>query len=145
MRPCTGSEGRGWTERSSGPASIDRSRPGAADPAPTLELLLLARSGTASLDRWPGLVTRMLRGGSAVGEVAAELGWGPRLRHRRSLETFGYSLQLLRRILRLQRAVAMARSGGAPAHVAGRCGYADQAHPSRETRSLAGVDMGRPL
>jgi len=49
----------------------------------------------------------------------------------------------LGRVLRMQRALELARGGVAFAEVAVRAGYADQAHLSREVRALAGVPLGR--
>ncbi|CAG6399478.1 hypothetical protein SCOCK_910011 [Actinacidiphila cocklensis] len=44
-------------------------------------------------------------------------------------------------MLRLQRALAMARTGTPFARVAADAGYADQPHLSREVRSLAGIPL----
>ena len=63
--------------------------------------------------------------------------------HRRSLAAFGYGPKTLARILRFQRALALARAGTPLAEVAVRSGYADQAHLAREVRALAGVPLGR--
>jgi AraC-like DNA-binding protein len=49
---------------------------------------------------------------------------------------------LLARVLRLQRAVALARTGSPFAAVSADSGYADQAHLSREVKALAGVPLG---
>jgi AraC-like DNA-binding protein len=48
---------------------------------------------------------------------------------------------MLVRILRLQRALALARRGHAFADVSATAGYADQAHLSREVKALAGVPL----
>jgi AraC-like DNA-binding protein len=45
-------------------------------------------------------------------------------------------------MLRLQRALAAARSGVSLADTAMRAGFADQAHLSREVRALAGISLG---
>lgn len=50
---------------------------------------------------------------------------------------------MLRRVLRLRRAVDLLRAGVAPAEVAARAGYADQPHLSREVRALAGRSPGQ--
>jgi AraC-like DNA-binding protein len=123
--------------------SWQRTIAGAGDPAAALERLVLARSQEVGLDRWPRLVTAMFRSGSDVRSVAAELGWGERLLHRRSLVAFGYAPQLLRRILRFSRAVSLARTTRTLAEVAATCGYTDQAHLAKEARTLAGVPMGQ--
>jgi AraC-like DNA-binding protein len=62
--------------------------------------------------------------------------------HRRSLDAFGYGPKTLARMLRLQRALAAARSGVPLADTAMRTGFADQAHLSREVRALAGIPLG---
>ncbi|MFD8985382.1 helix-turn-helix domain-containing protein, partial [Streptomyces sp. NPDC059564] len=48
----------------------------------------------------------------------------------------------LGRVLRLQRALALARRGLPQAEVAHTAGYADQAHLAREVRALAGTTLG---
>ncbi|MFY1692486.1 helix-turn-helix domain-containing protein [Plantactinospora sp. WMMB782] len=82
-----------------------------------------------------------LAAGRDVGTTAEAVGLGPRHLHRRSLDLFGYGPKTLARILRLRRALALARAGTPAAEVAARTGYADQAHLSREVRSLAGVPL----
>ncbi|MFI0793079.1 helix-turn-helix domain-containing protein [Micromonospora rubida] len=84
------------------------------------------------------LAARLAVGGS-VGAVAAEVGLGARALHRRCRHLFGYGPKTLARILRMRRALALARAGTPLAEVAARAGYADQAHLTREVRELAGV------
>ncbi|WP_225640230.1 helix-turn-helix domain-containing protein [Streptomyces werraensis] len=79
--------------------------------------------------------------GRPVAGTADELGLGPRQLHRRSLTAFGYGPKTLARILRMRRALALARSGVPLAETAIRAGYADQPHLSREVRSLTGVAL----
>ncbi|MFD9260612.1 helix-turn-helix domain-containing protein, partial [Streptomyces sp. NPDC059538] len=67
---------------------------------------------------------------------------GERQLHRRSLDAFGYGPRTLGRILRLRRALALARAGMPFAEVACVAGYADQAHLAREVRALAGTALG---
>ena len=83
-----------------------------------------------------------LRAGHPVSTVAARLGLSARHLHRRSLAAFGYGPKVLARVLRLRRAVELARAGMAYATVAAEAGYADQPHLSREVRALAGVPLG---
>jgi AraC-like DNA-binding protein len=80
-----------------------------------------------------------LAAGATVGAVAAEVGLGPRALHRRSQALFGYGPKTLARILRMRRALDLARAGAPLAEVAARCGYADQAHLTRDVKELAGV------
>ncbi|MEQ4305863.1 helix-turn-helix domain-containing protein [Plantactinospora sp. B6F1] len=82
-----------------------------------------------------------LAAGRDVAGTADALGLGTRQLHRRSLALFGYGPKTLARILRMRRALALARAGTPAAEVAARTGYADQAHLSREVRSLAGVPL----
>ncbi|MGV9612777.1 helix-turn-helix domain-containing protein, partial [Nocardia xishanensis] len=64
---------------------------------------------------------------------------------RRSLAAFGYGPKMLARILRLQRALAVASAGTPPADTAIAAGYADQAHLARDMRELAGMPLGEWL
>ena len=82
-----------------------------------------------------------LGAGARVSTVADALGLSPRQLHRRSLDAFGYGPKILSRVLRMNRALALARAGAPFAETAYRTGYADQAHlaarsgNSRESRS----------
>jgi AraC-like DNA-binding protein len=84
-----------------------------------------------------------LRAGRPVAKVAEETGLSERQLLRRSLTAFGYGPKTLARVLRMERALALAGSGIPPADVAARTGYADQAHLSREVKALAGVPLSR--
>ena len=77
--------------------------------------------------------------------MAATLALSERQLRRRCHHLVGYSPTRLARVLRLQRALELARSGVDLARVAHECGYADQAHLSREVRDLAGVPPTRLL
>lgn len=68
--------------------------------------------------------------------MADRLGLSQRQLHRRCLPLLGYGPRHLSRVLRLQRALA---APGSLAEVAHACGYADQAHLSREVRDLTGT------
>ncbi|MUN39287.1 helix-turn-helix transcriptional regulator [Actinomadura litoris] len=82
-------------------------------------------------------VVRGLAHGS-VRAVSDELGVGERQLRRRSLAAFGYGPKTLQRVLRFQRALRLARTGGPLADVAYAAGYADQAHLAHEVRDLGG-------
>ncbi|MFE5401126.1 helix-turn-helix domain-containing protein [Streptomyces sp. NPDC056580] len=86
-----------------------------------------------------------LDAGRPVAATAAELGVGERALHRRCLTAFGYGPKTLARVLRLQRALALARSGVPYAETAARAGYADQPHLARDVRDLAGRTLGELL
>ncbi|WP_240450702.1 helix-turn-helix domain-containing protein [Streptomyces sp. 11-1-2] len=83
--------------------------------------------------------------GTGVAGIAAAVGLGERQLHRRSLAAFGYGPKTLGRVLRLNRALDLARTGVPFAAVAATAGYADQAHLAREVRTLTGVPLGRLL
>jgi AraC-like DNA-binding protein len=82
---------------------------------------------------------RLARDGARVGAMADAIGITERQLHRRCLAAFGYGAKTLQRVLRFDSAMRLARGGGGLADVAYRAGYADQAHLSREVRTLAGV------
>lgn len=115
----------------------------APHPASALEALALERAEP------PGAALRRLvsalAAGRPVAATADELGVGVRQLYRHSLVAFGYGPKTLARILRLQRALALARSGVPCAETAARSGYADQAHLSRDVREFTGQTLGSLL
>ncbi|GAA4813376.1 helix-turn-helix transcriptional regulator [Streptomyces ziwulingensis] len=112
----------------------------AADPARALEEAALSRAADAGPpDPLPGRIVAALAAGRPVAHTADTLGVGARLLHRRSLAAFGYGPKTLARVLRLQRALTLARGGVPLAETAVRAGFADQAHLSRDVRELTGV------
>ncbi|MFF5156717.1 helix-turn-helix domain-containing protein [Streptomyces sp. NPDC000348] len=115
----------------------------ADDPARGLEDLALRRAvETAPPDPLLGRLVAALDEGRPVAATADELGLGARQLHRRSLAAFGYGPKTLARILRLRRALALARSGVPFAQTAIRAGYADQPHLAREVKRLTGMPLG---
>jgi AraC-like DNA-binding protein len=88
-----------------------------------------------------GHVTGSLAAGSAVTEVAREVGWSSRTLQRQCGAVYGYGPATLRRILRFRRAVLLLDNGLPPVEVAVLAGYADQPHLHREVRDLAGVPL----
>ncbi len=90
-------------------------------------------------------VVHALGSGRSVAATAVATGLNARVLHRRSLAAFGYGPKTLARILRLQRAMEVARSGTPFADTAALTGFADQAHLSREVRELAGMPLGELL
>lgn len=116
-------------------ARVDR----ADDPAAALEEIALERALPDDL-----LLSRLveaLDAGHPVAAIAGELGLSARQLHRRSLASFGYGPKTLARVLRMQRALSLARAGVPLAETAVRAGYADQPHLSRDVRELAGVPL----
>ena len=84
---------------------------------------------------------------ATVRDVADDFGWSERRLHREITATCGYGPKTLQRIVRLQRALRASRAGVAtrppslaPAlsRLALDAGYADQAHMTREFRTLTG-------
>ncbi|MFE7648022.1 helix-turn-helix transcriptional regulator [Streptomyces phaeoluteigriseus] len=111
----------------------------AKHPATALEELALERA--APPDPELRRLVTALATGRPIAATADRLGLGPRQLHRRSLHAFGYGPKTLARILRLQRALALARRGVPYADTAARAGYADQAHLAREVRELSGMTL----
>lgn len=86
-------------------------------------------------------VAALLRGGRSVASTAHAVGLSERQLHRRCLAQVGYGPKTLARVLRLQRALDLARSGRPGAWVAVTAGYSDQAHLAREVKGLTGVTL----
>lgn len=84
-------------------------------------------------------IAQRLRRGESVERVARAVGLSARHLRRHSLTAFGYGPKTLARVLRLDRAMSLARNGVALADVAASAGYADQAHFTRDVRALSGV------
>lgn len=84
------------------------------------------------------------RGG--IADLTRAVGLGERQLRRRVEERFGYGPAVLRRVLRLQRLLALAARHPRPlAELALAAGYADQAHMTRECGALAGLTPSRLL
>lgn len=113
----------------------------ADDLAPVLEAVAAARLRETPVDPLLAEVVRLVDCGRPIAEVADTVGLSDRQLHRRSLVAFGYGPKVLARILRLQRALALARGGSSFAATAAEAGYADQAHLAREVRALAGAPL----
>ncbi|MFF8916319.1 DUF6597 domain-containing transcriptional factor [Streptomyces sp. NPDC015032] len=114
----------------------------APDAAAALEAVALRRAaGTPPPDPLMRSVAAQLGGGRSVADTALAVGLGARQLHRRSLEAFGYGPKTLARVLRLQRALALVRSGKPYAEAAVEAGCTDQAHLAREMRDLAGTTL----
>ncbi|MGW7259067.1 helix-turn-helix domain-containing protein [Streptomyces sp. NPDC054834] len=118
----------------------------APEPATALEDIALERAAEAGpQDPLLGRLVAALDAGRPVAATADGLGLGARQLHRRCLNAFGYGPKTLARVLRLQRALALARTGVPFAETAVRAGYADQPHLARDVRELAGATLGELL
>jgi len=114
----------------------------ALPPRAALEELAGAGLARAEPDPLIGGIVAELRSGASVAATAGSVGLNERGLHRRCLAAFGYGPKTLARILRMNRALDLARAGTPFATVAVTAGYADQAHLAREVRALAGVPLG---
>ncbi|WP_436790283.1 helix-turn-helix domain-containing protein [Yinghuangia sp. YIM S10712] len=112
-----------------------------ADPGPVLEHIAARRLRETAPDPVAQAVAAGLARGAGVAALADQVGFSGRQLHRRSVAAFGYGAKTLGRVLRLGRALELARGGEPFADVAARAGYADQSHLAREVRSLTGVPL----
>ena len=80
------------------------------------------------------------KGLARVGDVADRVGWSRRHLTQRFTAHYGLSPKVMSRVLRFERANGLLQAPTRPslASVAAACGYADQAHMSREWTALAG-------
>ena len=108
--------------------------------APALLRWVHERRARTDLDPFGTRVLSLAQAGTPVAVTADLLGMSARQLHRRCLPVFGYGPRHLARVLRLGRALA---TSGHLAEVAHACGYADQAHLSREVRDLTGTTPTR--
>ena len=127
------------------PAARELAERVAADPARALEGWLARRLALCDVDPLGAALVRMARAGGGAAAMADAAGLGPRRLHRRCCALFGYGPRHLLRVVRMDRALAQARAGHPLARVAHDCGYADQAHLTREVRDLAGAPPRRLL
>jgi AraC-like DNA-binding protein len=111
----------------------------ASDRSRVLEALVTERVlGAGPPDRAAAGVIRTLAAGGSVRGLAANLGYSERHLRRLCLDAFGYGPKTLQRILRFQRALRLIGAGRPLGDVAATCGFADQAHLTREVRALSG-------
>ncbi len=87
---------------------------------------------------WATLVAA--HGAVGIAELATEVGWSRRHLAQRFRQTYGLSPKVMSRVLRFERAQQLLRLPTRPslASVAAACGYADQAHMTREWNEFAG-------
>jgi AraC-like DNA-binding protein len=98
----------------------------------------LSTSAPGSEVQWAWRRIRTSHGRLRVDELAQELGWSRRHLAARFRAEFGLSPKQVARIARFERSRAGLVAGRPLAEVAAVCGFADQAHLSREWRAMAG-------
>jgi transcriptional regulator GlxA family with amidase domain len=115
-----------WPERFAGPRRRAAALPG---PGP------VGRSGVATA--W----TLLQAGPVRVTDVAAAVGYSPRHLSTRFAREYGIPPKVLARLARFHRSRALLQVAQPPslATVAAACGFADQAHLTREWRAFAGA------
>ena len=114
-----------------------RAAPGVALEHIALERLPADDEGAQLTDR----VVTFARAGCNSTTIADRVGLSTRQLQRRSTAAFGYGAKTLSRILRMQRALVLARRGERLADSASLVGYADQSHLAREVKEMAGVPI----
>lgn len=114
----------------------------AADPVAGLQSWAREHAAARPVDPLGLILWALADSGTPVSAMADQLGLGTRQLHRRCLALFGYGPRRLSRVLRLARALRHAQTGLPLGQAAHTCGYADQAHLSREARELAGTTPG---
>ncbi len=82
-------------------------------------------------------------GAARVGDVADAVGWSARHLADQFTLAVGLTPKKVGRIVRFQRSVPLVRGGHDLADTAARCGFADQAHMTREWAQLAGTSPTR--
>lgn len=118
----------------------------AADAGAALEAVTLRRLADAPApDRACAAAVEALAEGVPVAAAARRAYLSERQLHRRFLADVGYGPKTLARVLRLHRALGLARAGTPLATVAVMAGYTDQPHLSREVRELAGLPLRQIL
>ncbi len=114
----------------------------ARSPGRLLEAMAAARLGRAEPpDPVVYAITEALRDGHTVAATADQVGFSERQLHRRCRTAFGYGPKTLARVLRMDGALSLARSGLPLADVGVASGYADQAHLARDVKALTGVTL----
>jgi AraC-like DNA-binding protein len=113
----------------------------AADRGAALERVVSARMRPT--DPAVAVIVASLRSGANVAATAGVVDLGARRLHRRCLDAFGYGPKTLARILRMNRAIELARAGSPFATVASDAGYADQAHLARDVKAMTGTSLRR--
>ncbi|ALG11723.1 AraC-like DNA-binding protein [Kibdelosporangium phytohabitans] len=101
---------------------------------------LLRSVGSTEPDKFATLVTQLVTTHD-VRHLADTMGITERHLHRKCLARFGYGPKTLQRITRFSAAMDLVYAGKPFTEVAHACGYADQAHLSRDVKALAGTTL----
>lgn len=128
----------------SGPGTLLARVPGGLPPREALRTLVTLAgdmvAGSAADHAVTAGARLLARPGAEAAGVAATLGLSDRQFRRRCQAAAGYGPATLRRVLRFRRFLSWVDAGGGDlAQAAADFGYADQAHLTRETVSLAGL------
>lgn len=102
------------------------------------EAMLLTRLNRWAADPTVTAAWHLLGNGLPVAQVAAEVGYSRRHLGNLVRAEFGLSPKQISRLARFENARRLVTSGASLAEAAGRCGYADQSHLSREWKGFAG-------
>ncbi|MFI9506162.1 helix-turn-helix domain-containing protein [Nocardia sp. NPDC052566] len=135
-----GNEGRFFVERLADAGT-------GADRARVVDAMISARM--ARSEPSVGLVDHAWRqvnrtaGAIRIGALADRLGVSRRHLEKQFDERIGLSPKAAARVVRFQRALALAESDKPWSEIASICGYTDQSHLSREVRDLSGLTPGR--
>lgn len=105
-----------------------------------LSRIAVQRDGPAPELGWAWRRLTACHGRVEVGALAKEVGWSRRHLGERFRREFGLTPKVAARVMRFEAARGLLGTPGRPglAEAAARCGYADQAHLTREWRELAG-------
>ena len=90
---------------------------------------------------WAWEEIRRCEGALRIRDLAATIGWSERHFRRRFRDMTGLGPKASARIARFHRADRLISVGAAAVQVAGDCGFADQAHLSRELAALSRVPV----
>lgn len=105
------------------------------------QLMTQARPARRTLERFAGHSIRRAGGQVCMTELAESAGISDRQLRRQFIGTTGLSPKQYARMVRHLRAIMMAEDSGDPdwAGIAAECGYTDQSHLIRDTKSLTGI------
>jgi len=117
---------------------------GTGDPVALARALLGRLGGVEDPDARVRAAARQLSRAPAtpLPALAGAVDLGERQLRRRFAAAVGYGPKTFARVVRFRAALGLVRGGAALAEAALATGYADQAHMTREMRSLAGVPPG---